>query len=57
MRSLSEHELILMQAVSVSLPTWQSNVAYEEGEKWVVEKMQCGYPRYDELNFTLISTY
>ncbi|KAK3698283.1 Cystathionine gamma-synthase [Vermiconidia calcicola] len=33
-------------AVSVSLPTWRSNVAYEEGERWVVEKMQCGYPRF-----------
>ena len=35
------------QAVSVSLPTWRSNVGYEEGEKWVVERMQCGYPRYE----------
>ena len=33
-------------AVSVSLPTWQANVGYEEGEKWVVDKMQCGYPRF-----------
>ncbi|KAK4549243.1 hypothetical protein LTR36_007701 [Oleoguttula mirabilis] len=33
-------------AVSVSLPTWKSNVAYEEGEQWVVDKMQCGYPRF-----------
>lgn len=33
-------------AVSVSLPTWKANVGYEEGEKWVVDKMQCGYPRY-----------
>ncbi|WPG97421.1 PLP-dependent transferase [Acrodontium crateriforme] len=33
-------------AVSVSLPTWEANVAYEEGEKWVVDKMQCGYPRF-----------
>ncbi|KAL4973249.1 pyridoxal phosphate-dependent transferase [Aspergillus desertorum] len=34
------------QAVSVSLPTWQANVAYEEGELWLVNKMQCGYPRF-----------
>lgn len=33
-------------AVSVSLPTWKSNVAYEEGERWVLDKMQCGYPRF-----------
>ncbi len=32
--------------MSVSLPTWQSNVAYEEGEEWVLDKMQCGYPRF-----------
>ncbi|KAL4864961.1 hypothetical protein BDV12DRAFT_157386 [Aspergillus spectabilis] len=31
-------------AVSVSLPTWEANVAYEEGE--LVNKMQCGYPRF-----------
>lgn len=34
------------QAVSVSLPTWKSNVGYEEGEEWVVSKMATGYPRY-----------
>ena len=33
-------------AVSVSLPTWESNVAYEEGERWVLDKMMCGYPRF-----------
>ncbi|KAM0717462.1 hypothetical protein Q7P37_007314 [Cladosporium fusiforme] len=33
-------------AVSVSLPTWDANVGYEKGEKWVVDKMQCGYPRF-----------
>lgn len=33
-------------AVSVSLPTWASNVGYEEGESWVLDKMQCGYPRF-----------
>jgi cystathionine gamma-synthase len=34
------------QAVSVSLPTWSANVAYEEGEDWVITKMETGYPRY-----------
>ncbi|EFQ30135.1 cystathionine gamma-synthase [Colletotrichum graminicola] len=33
-------------AVSVSLPTWKSNVGYEEGESWVVDKMTTGYPRF-----------
>jgi len=33
-------------AVSVSLPTWRANVGYEEGQRWVVEKMKCGYPRF-----------
>lgn len=33
-------------AVSVSLPTWRANIAYEEGERWVLDKMQCGYPRF-----------
>lgn len=33
------------QAVSVSLPTWSTNVGYEEGQDWVVKKMICGYPR------------
>lgn len=33
-------------AVSVSLPTWRSNVGYEEGEDWVVSKMKTGYPRF-----------
>ncbi|KAE8348484.1 pyridoxal phosphate-dependent transferase [Aspergillus coremiiformis] len=33
-------------AVSVSLPTWKANVGYEEGELWVMSKMQCGYPRF-----------
>ena len=32
--------------MSVSLPTWSSNVGYEEGEPWVLEKMKCGYPRF-----------
>ncbi|KAL7619995.1 Cystathionine gamma-synthase [Parahypoxylon ruwenzoriense] len=33
-------------AVSVSLPTWKSNVGYEEGEPWVVGVMTTGYPRF-----------
>ncbi|CRK27340.1 Cystathionine gamma-synthase like protein [Verticillium longisporum] len=33
-------------AVSVSLPTWKDNVGYEEGEKWVVDKLTTGYPRF-----------
>ncbi|GAO48188.1 putative cystathionine gamma-synthase [Saitoella complicata NRRL Y-17804] len=33
-------------AVSVTLPTWKANVAYEEGEEWVVGKMRNGYPRF-----------
>lgn len=33
-------------AVSVSLPTWEATVGYEEGEKWVVERMTTGYPRF-----------
>lgn len=34
------------KAVSVSLPTWEANVAYEEGKPWVIGKMECGYPRF-----------
>lgn len=37
---------LLPHAISVSLPTWKANIGYEEGEKWVVEKMQTGYPRF-----------
>ncbi|PVG01413.1 PLP-dependent transferase, partial [Serendipita vermifera] len=33
-------------AVSVSLPTWQDNVDYEEGNKRVVDVMNTGYPRF-----------
>ncbi|ORY67055.1 pyridoxal phosphate-dependent transferase [Pseudomassariella vexata] len=33
-------------AVSVSLPTWEANVGYEEGEQWVMDKMTTGYPRF-----------
>ncbi|EOD48162.1 Cystathionine gamma-synthase [Neofusicoccum parvum] len=33
-------------AVSVSLPTWDDNVGYEEGRPDVVGKMKTGYPRF-----------
>ena len=33
-------------AVSVSLPTWRSNVGYEEGWDSVVSRMTTGYPRF-----------
>lgn len=36
----------LPHAVSVSLPTWSDNVAYEEGEAWIQKAMQTGYPRF-----------
>ncbi|KAI5817080.1 cystathionine gamma-synthase-like protein [Pyronema omphalodes] len=50
-------------AVSVSLPTWKANVGYEEGEEWVVSKMQTGYPRFfihksiKKLAATILSKY
>lgn len=33
-------------AVSVTLPTWEATIGYEEGEDWVVNKMTSGYPRF-----------
>lgn len=33
-------------AVSVTLPTWEATVGYEEGEAWVTDKMKSGYPRF-----------
>lgn len=33
-------------AISVSLPTWEDNVGYEEGAKRVVDVMVTGYPRF-----------
>ena len=33
-------------AVSVTLPTWEATVSYEEGEEWVTKKMTSGYPRF-----------
>ena len=35
----------ISQAVSVSLPTWEANVGYEEGDRWVLSRMTTGYPR------------
>ncbi|WWD16595.1 hypothetical protein CI109_101023 [Kwoniella shandongensis] len=37
---------ITAHAISVSLPTWQDNIGYEEGDKRVVDKMETGYPRF-----------
>ncbi|SCU78810.1 LADA_0A07800g1_1 [Lachancea dasiensis] len=33
-------------AVSVCLPTWDSNIGYEEGDQNVVDSMTTGYPRF-----------
>ena len=33
-------------AISVSLPTWADNVAYEEGDPRVVDVQVSGYPRF-----------
>ncbi|ODV89521.1 hypothetical protein CANCADRAFT_140289 [Tortispora caseinolytica NRRL Y-17796] len=50
-------------AVSVSLPTWESNIGYEEGVDWVVNSMETGYPRFRlhddvvRLNDLLIRKY
>ncbi|RDA86757.1 hypothetical protein CP532_1966 [Ophiocordyceps camponoti-leonardi (nom. inval.)] len=33
-------------AISVSLPTWESNIGYEEGQEWVTSRLQTGYPRF-----------
>lgn len=32
--------------MSVSLPTWQANIGYEEGQDWVMGRMVTGYPRF-----------
>ena len=37
--------LMAGQAVSVSLPSWASCVSYEEGEDWILKRMNNGYPR------------
>ncbi|KAK9759968.1 Cystathionine gamma-synthase, partial [Basidiobolus ranarum] len=33
-------------AVSVCLPTWEDNIAYEEGEPRIHSAMKSGYPRF-----------
>ncbi|KAK7752107.1 Cystathionine gamma-synthase [Diatrype stigma] len=33
-------------AISVSLPTWKSNIGYEEGEGWVMNSLTSAYPRF-----------
>ncbi|EKM57530.1 uncharacterized protein PHACADRAFT_115737 [Phanerochaete carnosa HHB-10118-sp] len=33
-------------AISVSLPTWEDNIGYEEGDKRVIDTMVSGYPRF-----------
>ncbi|KAM3427633.1 hypothetical protein MY4824_009311 [Beauveria thailandica] len=51
------------RAVSVSLPTWESNIGYEEGASWVVSRMTTGYPRFfvhksiTELSHAIVSAY
>jgi cystathionine gamma-synthase len=35
-----------LHAVSVSLPTWSSNIGYEEGDPEVTNAMKGGYPRF-----------
>lgn len=42
----SSADLDVSQAVSVSLPTWRSNIGYEEGQRWVVDSLTTGYPRF-----------
>ena len=36
----------LPHAISVSLPTWQDNIDYEEGRPRVMDAMVNGYPRF-----------
>ncbi|KAJ3195722.1 hypothetical protein HK101_011234 [Irineochytrium annulatum] len=38
--------LLASDAVSVSLPTWDSNIKYEEGDKAVHAALKSGYPRF-----------
>lgn len=30
----------------MSLPTWESNIGYEEGKEWVISRLETGYPRF-----------
>ncbi|WVO13252.1 hypothetical protein L204_100865 [Cryptococcus depauperatus] len=38
--------VLTAHAISVSLPTWEDNIGYEEGDKRVIDKMETGYPRF-----------
>lgn len=40
-----ESILTFLEAASVSLPTWEDNIGYEEGKDRVIGKMVTGYPR------------
>ncbi|CUM66105.1 uncharacterized protein PRCAT00003760001 [Priceomyces carsonii] len=50
-------------AVSVTLPTWEATVGYEEGQEWVTSQMNSGYPRFfihsviQELEKQIINKY
>ena len=33
-------------AISVSLPTWDDNIGYEEADPRIIDKMETGYPRF-----------
>lgn len=35
-----------VHGISVSLPTWQDNIAYEEGDPRVIDKIRSAYPRF-----------
>lgn len=35
-----------LHGISVSLPTWQDNIDYEEGAPRVIEKIRSAYPRF-----------
>ena len=35
-----------LHAVSASLPLWEHNIGYEEGDPFVLEKLQAAYPRF-----------
>ncbi|KAJ3117480.1 hypothetical protein HK100_000811 [Physocladia obscura] len=36
----------MLLACSVSLPTWDANVKYEQGDPAVLSTLKCGYPRF-----------
>lgn len=35
-----------VHGISVSLPSWKDNIAYEEGDARVLEKIRSAYPRF-----------